>query len=199
MYPLLPILALVACGVSAPGDDFADSSRAWAEPAPAGEFHTNIHQPDTLGVLDTPLEDVHGNAIGVACATCHGPNADGEVLASLPRQEGEEDGFHAGVRLEHGSLSCDSCHAPDDRSLLRLADGTTLEMDQTMSLCAQCHGVQVRDYDNGSHGGMSGYWDLSQGSRDRNHCLDCHSAHAPEYGQVMPVHPPRDRYFGEEH
>ena len=199
MLQHLLLTALVACGTSAPGDDFTDPSRAWAEPTPAGSFPTTIHQPETLGVLDTHLKDVHGDAVGIACATCHGPNADGEVLASLPPQPDEADGFHSGVRMEHGPLSCDSCHAPDDRSLLRLADGKTLEMDEAMTLCAQCHGVQVRDYDKGSHGGMSGYWDTTKGPRERNHCLDCHSAHAPEYGQVMPVHPPRDRYFGEEH
>lgn len=195
MHPLILTLALFACGAE-PGADFADPSRAWAEPAPEGAFHTEIHQPSSLGALDTHLVDVRGGAIGVACATCHGPGADGEVLASLP---GEPEELHAGVRLEHGALSCNSCHDPGDRSLLRLADGATLEMDQAMTLCAQCHGVQTRDYRRGSHGGMSGYWDLSRGPRLRNHCLDCHGAHDPAYGQVQPAPGPRDRFIGGTH
>jgi hypothetical protein len=65
-----------------------------------------------------------------------------------------------------------------------------------MTLCAQCHGPQFRDYQNGSHGGMNGHWDLSRGPRLRNHCVDCHDPHVP---QVLPVHPapgPKDRFFG---
>ena len=195
MTPQLLTLILLACGGAEPGADFADPSRAWSEPVPAGTFYTEIHQPGGLGALDTHLVDVRGGAVGVACATCHGPEADGTVLAELP---GDPEDFHGGLRLEHGSLSCESCHDPQDRSL-RLADGTRLEMDQAMTLCAQCHGVQVRDYDRGSHGGMSGYWDLERGPRLRNHCLDCHDAHDPAYGQVLPAPGPRDRFFGGTH
>ncbi len=44
---------------------------------------------------------------------------------------------------------------------------------------------------------MTGYWDLTQGPRSRNHCLACHDPHAPKYQPVMPVFPPRD--FSQSH
>lgn len=78
---------------------------------------------------------------------------------------------------------------------MHLADGKPLELSQSMELCAQCHGVQYRDYKKGSHGGMTGYWDLKRGPRERNHCTDCHAAHQPAYESVRPVHPPKDRYL----
>lgn len=196
MYALLLTLSLVSCGGAEPGSDFADTSRAWATPAPAGAHPTTIHQPTSLGALDTTVVDVLGKPVGVACATCHGPGADGQALASLP---GEPEELHAGVRPEHGALVCDSCHAPEDRSRLRLAEGRLLDMDEAMTLCTQCHGVQRRDYDHGSHGGMSGFWDTTRGPQVRNHCLDCHAAHTPAYGQVMPAAGPRDRIVGGTH
>ena len=55
-----------------------------------------------------------------------------------------------------------------------------------MTLCAQCHGPQFRDYQHGAHGGMTGYWDLTKGGRMRNNCIDCHDPHAPKYPTVTP-------------
>lgn len=69
-------------------------------------------------------------------------------------------------------------------------------MARAIELCRQCHGPQARDYDHGTHGGMTGYWDTTRGPRLRNHCTDCHDAHSPAIVPVMPAAPPRDRYFG---
>jgi formate-dependent nitrite reductase cytochrome c552 subunit len=66
-------------------------------------------------------------------------------------------------------------------------------MDRAIELCAQCHGPQYRDYKAGAHGGMTGNWDLSRGPRVRNHCVDCHEAHAPRYPGTRPVLRPNDR------
>jgi hypothetical protein len=63
-----------------------------------------------------------------------------------------------------------------------------------MTLCAQCHGPQFRDYQHGAHGGMSGFWDLSKGGRTRNNCIDCHDPHAPKYPTVTPARGPNDRF-----
>jgi formate-dependent nitrite reductase cytochrome c552 subunit len=70
---------------------------------------------------------------------------------------------------------------------------------EAMRLCAQCHGPQYRDYKRGSHGGMTGHWDLSRGERTRNNCVDCHDPHAPAYPGTTPVLPPRDRYLRGAH
>jgi hypothetical protein len=63
-----------------------------------------------------------------------------------------------------------------------------------MDLCGQCHGPQARDYAHGAHGGMTGYWDLSRGPRERNNCIDCHDPHAPAFPKVRPVFAPKDRF-----
>lgn len=167
---------------------FADPTRELGEAVPANARHsTTVNQPSTLGVVDTPVKDVHGTSVGVACVTCHGPDAT-TAWAALPGEA-----FHTGVNLKHGSIACASCHDPVDRTKLRLADGTSLEFADAMSLCAQCHGPQFRDYSHGSHGGMTGYWDTRRGPRERNHCVDCHAPHTPQYAKVMPVFPPADR------
>ncbi|MDP2304704.1 MAG: hypothetical protein Q8P18_01585 [Pseudomonadota bacterium] len=176
------LLLLLACDTG-----FADPSRAFGPPVPDGPRHaTTIHAPTTLGVVDTPLTDANGTPIGVACATCHGPDPE----SSWAAREGAP--FHTGVKLAHGPIVCDSCHAAD-RTALHLADGTLVPLADTIELCAQCHGPQYRDYTHGSHGGMNGYWDTRRGPRTKNHCADCHAPHAPAYAAVLPVFPPHDR------
>ncbi len=191
---LLP-LALAACGGS-----YADPSRELAPPLePGAEHPVRIHQPETLGVVDTELRDVHGTPVGVACETCH--SAAGTDASPLVSAAGNPEDFHGTVTVEHGERPCDACHAPEDRSRLRLADGTTLAMADAMELCAQCHGPQTRDYAGGSHGGMTGHWDLRQGPRERNHCLDCHDAHQPAFqgGQPVPAAVDRGRSTAPDH
>ena len=161
-------------------------------PAVAAEapLHSvEIHQPKTLGVLDTDLSDARGTPIGVSCKTCHGSASRGGLLTSSAPKD-----FHHPIQIKHGQLSCNACH-DQDRSQLHLADGSQVAFDQTVQLCAQCHGTQFRDYRKGAHGGMNGYWDLRRGGRDRNMCVDCHGAHAPAYEKVWPVHPPKDRFL----
>ena len=151
-----------------------------------------IHRPQTVGALDTPLRDVHGTSVGISCTTCHGSQAQSALLkADAPKD------FHDGLKVDHGGIACASCH-DQDRSLLHLADGSKLEFDQSLQLCAQCHGVQYRDYSRGAHGGMNGYWDLRRGGRERNTCVDCHSPHNPAYERMWPVHPPKDRFLDWE-
>lgn len=171
--PLL--LTLLACST-----EFADPSREFADPVVADSLHpVTVNTPATLGV-DADLTDIHGTPIAVPCATCHGGS---EPLAF---DAGNPEDMHGDLDLNHGALSCDACHS-QDRLGLKLADNTQLELGDAMTLCAQCHGPQHRDYQAGSHGGMTGHWDLRQGPRLRNHCLDCHGAHSPAIGQVMPA------------
>lgn len=180
-------LSLCSCGSR------NDESRAYGPAVPeASELHTvEIHHPETAGVLDTDVLDVHGAPVGVSCTTCHGSGTNPKWVQgkNIPKE------FHSKMKVEHGTNSCNSCHDSKDRTKLHLADGKKLDFDQAMTLCAQCHGSQYRDYTKGSHGGMTGYWDLRRGPRKRNSCLDCHSAHSPKYGKVRPVHPPKDRFL----
>lgn len=153
-----------------------------AVPENSSAHAVEVHQPESLGMLDTSPTG------GVSCKTCHGSQSQGGLLT-----EQRPANFHRGLQLQHGNLSCNACH-DSDRSRLHLADGTRLDFDQTAKLCAQCHGTQARDYEKGAHGGMSGYWDLRRGGRERNTCVDCHAAHSPAYERVRPVHPPKDRF-----
>lgn len=151
-----------------------------------------IVAPTTLGVVDSARVDVNGTPIGVACATCHHP--DGTLLGDA----GPPERFHTGVELRHGDLSCAHCHDPVDRSKLRLANGESVALLDAMTLCAQCHGPQARDFRHGAHGGMNGYWDTRRAPRERTVCVTCHAPHSPAYEKVTPVHAPQDRFLTGE-
>lgn len=157
-------------------------------PKDAPKHPVTVHIPDTVGALDTSVHDINGVPTGVSCKTCHGRGGFAEL-------KGVPENFHEKMKVSHGTNTCYSCHDQEDRTKLHLANGTKLNFDQSQQLCAQCHGVQHRDYQHGSHGGMNGYWDLQRGPRDRNSCLSCHSPHTPKYAKVRPVHPPKDRFL----
>jgi hypothetical protein len=157
-------------------------------------FPVLVNQPSgKLGV--SVGVNSHGEDLQVACSTCHAgrpPNPENRVSADLRE-------FHYGSELVHGSVSCLSCHNPDDYDSFRLADGTKIEYRDVMQLCAQCHGPQKRDYDHGVHGGMTGFWDRSQGPQQKLNCVDCHFAHQPKFPQMQPDFKPRDRFLNPSH
>ena len=164
---------------------------------PAGKPNhpVSIRQPAGPPAIATGEVNHLGVPVTANCTTCHATREPNRSTRS-----GEQlDEFHQGLSMQHGQLACIACHNPDDYNSLRLADGTAVPFAETMRLCAQCHGPQFRDYTHGSHGGMTGYWDLSRGPRERNNCIDCHDPHAPAYPQVHPVPGPRDvRHVNQE-
>ncbi|MBL9135584.1 MAG: hypothetical protein JNK85_06930 [Verrucomicrobiales bacterium] len=137
--------------------------------------------------VDTGARHANGDPIRILCSSCH--------ATTRPRIEtrgaAELDEFHQGLTYRHGDLTCLSCHDATNYDRLRRADGGGISFADVMELCGQCHGPQSRDYRNGSHGGMTGHWDLTRGPRERNNCVDCHDPHAPQYPLVMPVFAPR--------
>ncbi|MEX2581408.1 MAG: hypothetical protein WD342_20295 [Verrucomicrobiales bacterium] len=167
--------------------------RAFSDKVIGETLHpVTIRQPSAGPWVDSGKKDEKGQPVIISCATCHDtrdPDFKTNEAALL-------DEFHQGMAYQHGSLSCMSCHHPEDYNSLKLADDRRVDFAQSMQLCAQCHGPQHRDYQNGSHGGMTGYWDLRQGPRERNHCIDCHDPHHPKYPRLMPVFPPK-REIGE--
>lgn len=146
-----------------------------------------IRTPSGVPMVDSGQLDAAGKPVLVNCATCHDTRAPNynTVSGSMLTD------FHQGLSFAHGSQSCLSCHNANDYDTLKQADGRPLEFSQTMMLCAQCHGPQFRDYQNGLHGGMTGHWDLTRGGRTRNTCTDCHDPHHPAYPLVTPVFPPK--------
>jgi hypothetical protein len=172
---------------------FAPMPESIERPVSENLVQPKAHSIQYLGKTDTPTVladalDHSGALVELACTTCH--------TTRMPNRENRKgeglDEFHQGLQVQHGSLSCLSCHNPENYDTLRLADGEAVGYGDVMKLCAQCHGPQYRDYRNGSHGGMAGYWDLDRGPRVRNTCTVCHDAHSPAYPQVMPVFPPKD-------
>ena len=162
--------------------------RAFSDKVVGDSFHpVTIRRPAGPPMVDSGEKDAHGQPVMVACATCH----DTRTPDFKTHDAAELDEFHQSMKYHHGAQTCLSCHNAADYGTLKRADGRPLEYADSMQLCAQCHGPQFRDYQNGSHGGMTGYWDLKQGPRERNHCTDCHDPHAPRYPLVMPVFPPK--------
>ena len=154
---------------------------------PAPQLHpVQVRQPAGAPRVFTGQTNFHGQPVSVSCSTCHTTTRPNVQL----RTSAELDEFHQQLKFNHGQLSCLSCHNAGDYDTLRMADGIALEFTNVQQLCAQCHGPQARDYKNGSHGGMTGYWDLSRGPRLRNNCTDCHDPHSPQYPTMTPVFPP---------
>ena len=154
-------------------------------------YATTIRKPAGPPQVFTGLTDPHGNAVTVSCSTCHAtrqPNKDTKTVADLNE-------FHGSLQIAHGKISCLSCHNANDYDSLKLADGSRVEFTEVMSLCGQCHGPQMRDYEHNVHGGMNGYWDLTKGPRQKNNCVDCHNPHSPQFPKMQPTFKPRDRFL----
>ncbi len=198
-HPLLTFFALLVllslCGLAIVRAQKTGSKSADESSAPATTTGKPAKHPVTIRPgpatpqIDTGLRDPQGHPITTSCSTCHStttPNLDRNSAEDLIQA-------HAGLNYQHGKLTCLSCHNAKDYDTLHLADGRSVAFPDVMKLCAQCHGTAMRDYEHGSHGGMNGYWDLSQGPRVRNNCINCHDPHLPKFPLVRPVLPPRDR------
>jgi len=166
------------------------AEKAIAAQSSVENHRITIRRPVPVPMIDSGKKDFHGKPVMVACSTCHEtlePNA--KIRSGKQLTE-----FHQGLTMGHADLTCLSCHRRDNYDQLTLADGSGIVYSEVMQLCGQCHGPQLRDYQNGSHGGMTGYWDLKKGPRQRNNCIACHDAHAPKFPKLTPVFPPRDRF-----
>jgi hypothetical protein len=172
------------------------TSREVATVASEARSSVTIRKPAGPPTIGTGRFDEKGNELRVQCATCHTTMpANGAAKLDTPLTS-----FHTGLNGAHGKLACVSCHNPAaGYGSLRLADGKSVPYTEVMSLCAQCHGPQFRDYEHGAHGGMSGHWDLTRGGRERNNCIHCHDPHAPKYPTVAPTSGPNDRFLTGGH
>lgn len=159
------------------------------------QYEDVIHTPPAMGELKTSIRDIDGDPVGIKCSTCHTEGNIGDPPADTA---GELTEFHTEMEFGHGDLTCSSCHATDDRDKLKLADDTRIDFEETIDQCAQCHSSEYRSFRHGAHGGASGYWDRTEGPRERNHCVVCHDPHDPSFPSVMPADPPRDRFFGDQ-
>lgn len=194
--PLLPVLlaALLCVPVLATSIGSSASPAGGTSAGGAGASAVKRHAehmrpgPQTPTVLTAALAH-DGRAVPVACSTCHATRTPDVSTRSAEQL----DQFHQGLAYAHGGQSCLSCHDAGNYDMLRKADGTKIAFPAVMELCGQCHGPQLRDYKAGAHGGMNGHWDLAQGPRERNNCVDCHDPHSPAFPHFKPVLPPTDR------
>jgi len=140
----------------------------------------------------TDLWDQLGRPVTISCASCHA-NLPPNLLRRAPDEPAMK--FHAGLDFAHGSLNCLSCHHAQNYNYLRLADGAQVAFSDVMTMCAQCHAPQARDWFHGAHGGMNGYWDRARGPRFRKNCIDCHDPHSPAFPTMTPSFKPKDRFL----
>jgi hypothetical protein len=164
------------------------AARAIAEPLEPGRFPASVHRPYPGLGATTDRTELSGRPARVACLTCHSfvePSDENRFASHI-------EGFHRGVRIVHGGQSCRTCHQVPGFQGYNLADGQPVAYSEVMRLCGQCHARRLLEYERGAHGGMVGFWDEERGPRDRNHCLDCHNAHAPRVPAMQPA--PRPRY-----
>ena len=84
---------------------------------------------------------------------------------------------------------CLDCHNPDDRDVLRLANGDLVSFEESYNLCGQCHGTIFRDWKAGIHGKRTGEWN---GRKQYRLCVNCHNPHNPRFKPIKPMPPPNN-------
>jgi hypothetical protein len=164
------------------------------EAAPSREVSESLHEVSIRRPAGPPrmsLKTAAGETVTVACTNCHA-NRPADVLNTKPEHLDE---FHQNLKVSHGKIACLSCHNSDNYDALKLANGESVDFENVMQLCVQCHGNKGKDFENGAHGGMTGHWDLSRGPRQRNNCVDCHDPHSPAFPAMKPTFKPRDRFL----
>ena len=90
---------------------------------------------------------------------------------------------HEDIVMGHGTHgrnnNCFNCHNDENLRLLQSRDGQDLKMEDSTVLCGSCHGPTHRDWESGSHGRTSGYWNRSLGEATKADCVNCHDPHSP--------------------
>jgi hypothetical protein len=82
---------------------------------------------------------------------------------------------------------CFNCHNEENLTLLKARQGEELKMEDSTRLCGSCHGPSLRDWNSGSHGRISGYWDRSRGEFKKLDCVNCHDPHSPSFPSRAPA------------
>lgn len=187
MRNVIPLVFLALAALLA-----LDSRRGLALPIPAasGVVRADLELgPPRVMLADPPA--IQNGPFRQTCRECHDVFPSPDVPRSPMLQ-------HTHIVLDHGlNDRCYNCHAREDRDRLALVDGTRLGFDQVPRLCAQCHGTAWRDWQNGTHGRTSGYWDRTRGESVRLACTQCHDPHAPAYPPFVPLPGPNTLRMGD--
>ena len=118
------------------------------------------------------------------CSECH---ADMDVNAE--RRMLEDEHVEISEMFNHASDQrwCLDCHNPNNRDVLRLANGDLVSFEESYNLCGQCHGTIFRDWKAGIHGKRTGEWN---GKKQYRLCVHCHNPHSPKFKPIKPLPPP---------
>ena len=179
----------------------------WGKPAPVRQVP--LVDPDFLDTetwrksyanLIKAEEDIEA----FECYTCH---EEGKKL-ELKFDEKNEliiPDEHSDIVMGHGSHgrnnNCFNCHNDVNLLLLQARDGRELKLEESTLLCGSCHGPTHRDWEAGSHGRTSGFWDRAQGPATKQDCVNCHNPHVPKFPGRKPAPAPnylRERRGGPE-
>jgi hypothetical protein len=118
------------------------------------------------------------------CSDCHG-----DMDVNPERRELEDEHVEISEMFNHASDQrwCLDCHNPDNRDVLRLANGDLVSFEESYNLCGQCHGTIFRDWKAGIHGKRTGEWN---GKKQYRLCVHCHNPHSPKFKPIKPLPPP---------
>ncbi len=118
------------------------------------------------------------------CSDCH---SDMEV--NPERRMLEDEHVEISKMFNHAIEQrwCLDCHNPDNRDVLRLANGDLVPFEESYNLCGQCHGTIFRDWKAGIHGKRTGEWN---GKKQYRLCVHCHNPHSPKFKPIKPMPPP---------
>lgn len=118
------------------------------------------------------------------CSDCHG-----DMDVNPERRELEDEHVEISEMFNHASDQrwCLDCHNPDNRDVLRLANGDLVSFEESYNLCGQCHGTIFRDWKAGIHGKRTGEWN---GKKQYRLCVHCHNPHSPKFKSIKPLPPP---------
>lgn len=120
------------------------------------------------------------------CSDCHS-----DMDVNPLRRELEDEHTEISAMFNHASEQrwCLDCHNPDNRDVLRLANGELVSFEESYNLCGQCHGTIFRDWKAGIHGKRTGEWN---GRKQYRLCVHCHNPHSPKFKPIKPMPPPNN-------
>jgi hypothetical protein len=118
------------------------------------------------------------------CSECHE-----DMDVNPKRRILEDEHVEISEMFNHASEQrwCLDCHNPDNRDVLRLANGDLVSFEESYYLCGQCHGTIFRDWKAGIHGKRTGEWN---GKKQYRLCVHCHNPHSPKFRPIKPMPPP---------
>jgi len=172
-------------------------SEMWGKPAPVRELP--LVAAEFLGTATwrqsyADLLKANADVDAYDCYLCHDKDkkqtltydAKGQLV--VPREHSDD------IVMGHGTHgrnnNCFNCHNDEDLTQLQSRDGRKLKLEDSVQLCGSCHGPTYRDWEYGSHGRTSGYWDRSKGPFEKKICVNCHDPHSPKFPGRKPAPPP---------